>query len=99
MRRKPVILLHFRRGSPLLKIVLLAVIVLSTAAMLSMRAGILSQKRRLEELRTQAKYLEQESAALESNIAQLDTPQGVIQIAEDELGLVVPGTVIFVPEE
>ncbi len=99
MERRSRIQLNFRHGSTLLKIGMLAVIVLSTVAMLSMRGAILAQKARLEDFRGQARQLEQENARLEAGIEDLGTVQGVIRIAQEELGMVLPGTVILDTEQ
>lgn len=85
----------FRRGSTLLKLAVLAVIVLSTAALLSIHSAKNNAVTQAEELRNQAQQLEQDNSRLEQYIQQLGTVQGIIRIAQEELGLVEPGTVVF----
>ena len=52
---------------------------------------------RTEKLYNRAAALEQENSSLENKIANLGTVQSVMEIAKEELGLVQPDTVIFVP--
>lgn len=85
----------FRRGSTLLKLAVLAVIVLSTVALLSIHSAKNSAITQAAELRDQAQQLEQDNSRLERYIQQLGTVQGIIRIAQEELGLVQPDTVIF----
>ncbi len=91
--------LQFQKSGILLKVAVLAVVVLCTLAMLSMRGVILQQREERVQLQKQAQALELENSRLESGIAALGTVQGVIQIAQDELGLVLPDTVILTPEQ
>ena len=91
--------LVYRRGSPLAKAVVLAAIVLSTAAMLTLTAALNHSRDRAEQLKNQAAELEQEQSKLEQNIAGLGTLDSVEQIAKDELGLVDPDTVVIEPEQ
>lgn len=89
--------LVIRRSPPLLKCVVLAAIVLSTVALLTLRSSILQTREKTEALREQAAQLEQENGQLEQNIAQLGTVQSVKRIAVEELGLVDPDSAFFEP--
>ena len=87
--------LVYRRSSPLVKILASAAIVfsmLAITALLWVRFGVEGETAKLRE---EAARLEQANAALEAKIAVLGSVQGVVQIAEEELGLVNPGTVFF----
>lgn len=88
-----------RRSRPLTKVVALSAVVLSTLALLSMRGAILDSRERAENLKSQAAVLEQKNAVLQENIAELGTQQSVQRIAREELGLVDPDTVIFIPQQ
>lgn len=96
---EPRIKLQFQKSGILVKVAVLAVVVLCTLAMLSMRGVILQQREEKARLQKQAQVLEQENSRLESGIATLGTVEGVIQIAQDELDLVLPNTVILTPEQ
>lgn len=91
--------LVYKRSSTLLKCAVLAAIVLSTAALIVLRAAHLEQQAEAEALRAEAAALEQDNRDLRENISQLGTLQGVRRIALEELGLADPDTVIFVPGE
>ena len=88
---------EIRPASNLLKIVVIVLIVFSTAALISLswvRQSILAQT---EDLRQEARQLEQENADLEHKISILGSVQSVEEIAQEELGLVRPDTVIINP--
>ena len=87
--------LVYRRSSPLVKILACAAIVFSMLAIMTLawvRAGV---EGKTALLRKEAAQLEQSNAALEAKIAILGSVQGVRQIAEEELGLVSPGTIFI----
>ncbi len=87
--------LVYRRSSPLLKCVVLATIVLCTAALIAIRVGILRYQDATDDLRAQAAELEREKKSLEVKIGQLGTVQSVKDIAREQLGYVDPDTIIF----
>ena len=61
--------LVYRRSSPLLKCVVLAAIVLATAALLTIHFSIRQTRQETDELRAQAARLEQENQELKEQIA------------------------------
>ena len=86
-----------RPSSMLLKIVVIVLIVFSTAALIALgwvRQSILV---RTEDMRQAAVALEQENEELEEKIGLLGTVLSVRQIAQEELGLVDPDTVMITP--
>jgi len=88
----------YRRSKPLTKVVVIAAIVLSIAALVTLRwtqNDILSE---IEDMHQQIAQLEQENAALEEKLDNLGSVQGVMDVAREELGLVDPDTVIIQPE-
>ena len=87
--------LVYRRSSPLLKCVVMTAIVLSTVALLALRAEILERWDRADQLRQEAADLEQENAMLEKSIAELGTVQSFRRIAREKLGLVDPDSIFF----
>lgn len=91
--------LVYRRSSLLLKCVVLAMIVLSVAALSALGAAIHNTRAQTEALRAQAAYLEQENQRMQASIAELGTVQSVKRIAAEKLGLVDPDTIIFNPVE
>ena len=89
--------LIYRRSSPLTKCVVLAAIVLSTVALISLRVTIQSLQAQQEKLQQQTDQLKYENYQLTRNIAQLGTIESVKRIAETELGLVDPDSEFFTP--
>lgn len=88
----------FRKGKVLTKVVVMVTIVLSMAALITLR---LSQDRVLEQtdqMRQEAAALEYENAQLTEKIDSANTVQGVEQIAQDELELVSPDTILIDPD-
>ena len=100
-RKKPFsrIRLVYRRSSTLLKCAVLAAIILSTAALLTLRFSIQRNQQQLEQLRTQAARLEQENQDLVRYTDEIGTVQSIQRIAQEELGLVDPDAIIFHPVE
>jgi cell division protein FtsL len=100
-KRNPLhrIRLVYRRSSLLLKCVVLVTILLSTAALITLRISILEVEARTEALRTQAAELELSNEELQERIAELGTIQSVIRIAGEKLGLVTPDTSFFRPAD
>ena len=87
--------LVYRHSPLLLKCAVLVTIVLSTAALTILRVGINQYQDQTAWSRAQAAQLEQENQQLEENIQQLGTVESVKRIAQEELGLVDPGTVFY----
>lgn len=91
--------LVYKRSSLLVKCIVLAALVLSTAALLLLRGAILDAKQQEEAMRQEAIRLEQSNEALEEDISQMGSVQSIKDLAGRFLGLVDPDTVIFVPEQ
>jgi len=89
--------LVYRRSSTLLKCVVLAAIVLSTAALIILRVSIQTAQGQQADLQEQAAQLEQENRVLTQQIAELGTVESVKRIATLQLGLVDPNSQFFVP--
>ena len=86
-----------RPSTPLLKIVVIVLVVFSMAALISLswvRQGIQNQT---EAMRQEAYGLVLENAELEDRIADLGSVQSVQDIAQEELGMVDPDTVVIAP--
>ena len=95
---KPKLRLVMRSGSTALKIVMVVLIVFSMAALTALawvRGSIRSQ---VADLRQEAAALEQENRELQEKIDALGSVQSVQDIAQEELGLVNPDTVLIQPE-
>ena len=86
-----------RRSSNATKLVVAVSIVLCMVALITLRLSMNDLQNRTEKLYNRAAALEQENSSLENKSANLGTVQSVMEIAKEELGLVQPDTVIFVP--
>lgn len=93
--RKIPVRIKFRKSSMLVKTALLAVLVLSAAALMLLRTELKRTKQDTEAQRSEAVALEQKNSELDEKIADLGTVEGIIRIAEEELALVEKGTIIF----
>ena len=91
--------LVFRKSRPVTKVVALCAVVLSTVALLTLQSAILVSREQTNALLDQAGSLEQKILELEDRIEDLDTEEGIRDIAQQELGLVDPNTVIIVPQQ
>ena len=87
-----------RKSSTLTRIVIITAIVLSMAALLTLRFATEAALSRTEELRQQAVILEQESQRLDEYEKQKGTFQEIIRIAQEKLGLIQPDSAIIQPE-
>ena len=89
--------LIYRRSSTLVKCVVLAAIVLSTVALITLRISIRAEQKKQEQLHLQQAQLEQENYKLTRSIAELGTVESVKRIATLQLGLVDPDSQFFTP--
>ena len=88
---------EYTRSHPLTKMVVISLIVVCMAALITLRLTSLQLKREIAELRSEAAQLEQENADLKEKIEKLDSVDGVEYIAENELELVDPDTIVIDP--
>ena len=84
-----------RRSSKWTVIVIIIASVLSMGALTALHLSMNELKIRTEDLRDKAANLAADNQELDENIAQVDSIQGIVQVAEDELGLVQPGAVFY----
>lgn len=82
----------YRRSSPLLKAVVLATIILCTAALLVISSATKEAHRRMDMLRRQAATYEWSNEELQEQIGDLGSVKSVLRIAGEKLGLVSPDT-------
>ena len=86
-----------QRSSNLSKIVVMITIVLCMGALCTLRLAMTTIENKTDDLRAQAAALEQDNSDLEGKIQDLGSVQSVHDIAQEELGLVSPDTVVFQP--
>lgn len=85
----------YRRGSALIKIALLLVIVLSTAALIAIHTSINQKQAQWDALRNEALTLEQENQTLRDDMEALGSRESIIKIAGKQLGL-VPNIILYI---
>lgn len=90
--------LVFRRSRTLTKLVVLAVVVLSTVTLLALGSAIIKERNRMESSRDEAIALEQENERYQQYIKELGTIQGLLRIAREKLGLIEPDNLVIQPE-
>ena len=83
------------RSSTLTKTVVLVAVVLSMAALLALGSAINNYRAQAQALKDQAAQLEQENGQLQDKTDKKGTLEGLLEFAEDFLGLVDPNSVIF----
>lgn len=86
---------RLRRTSIWVKLVLAVTILLSMAALISLRICIREVQTSTAALRERAVTLEQSNDQIREDMADLGSVRSVIRIAEEKLGLVQPGTILF----
>ncbi len=87
--------LQHRRTPPLTKAIVTAAIVLSTVTLIAIRLCQWEAQTKLGILQEQAAALSEENTALSERIENINNLDSIRQIADEELGLVDPGTVII----
>jgi cell division protein FtsL len=88
---------EYTRSHPLTKVVVIALIVLSMAALITLRVSSIRLHREIEQMRQEAAQLEAENQVLKEKLEELGSVEGVEHIAEEELDLVDPDTIVIVP--
>ncbi len=91
--------IEFRRSRPVTKIMVIVAIVLSTAALVTLRLATDRMQTQTDDMRSQAAWLEHENEILDQRLEDIDSVQTVKEIAREELGLVDPDTVVFETEQ
>ena len=90
--------LVYRKSQTATKVMLILVLVLCIGALTVLRISMDKVSADTEDLRSKAAELAAENEELEEDITKLGSVQSVVDIAEDELGMVQPGTIILQPE-
>lgn len=90
--------IRVKRSKTVTKAVIVCALILSTVTLATLHSVLRETQERTEELRQQAAQLEQENAQLDEKIDALGSVDSVKDIAQEQLGLVDPDTVIIEPE-
>lgn len=95
MARRPVKLVF--RSNPIIMTIVLVAAIVATVAVVTLQGSLEESREQYEQLRLQAAELEAENEELVSDIEGLGSVDSAKEIAEEELGLVDPDTVVFTP--
>lgn len=95
MEKKPRFKVIVRPGKTVIKLALLGVLVLSTAALIALHSHITAKEESNQALKSQALALEEENRKLKQYSQDKGTDEGIRQVAEEEQGMVDPDTVIY----
>jgi cell division protein FtsB len=87
----------YTRSHPLTKLVVIALILVCMASMITLGLAGIRLKTQIEALRQEAAQLEAEIEELSDKLGRLDSVEGVEDIAQDELDLVDPDTIVIDP--
>lgn len=88
----------WRHSSLLLKTLVIVLIVFSMAAMAALGWVRLSIQNQTEQMLAEAAALEEKNKELNQRIQNIDAVDTIQSIAEEELGMVTPDTVLIRPE-
>ncbi len=87
----------YRRSNNMTKTVVIAALLFSMAALLVLSGAITAAEKQLQEKRELAALLEQERDKLSDSIGSLGSAESVDQIAQEELGLIDPDSIVITP--
>lgn len=88
---------EYTRSHPLTKMVVIALIAVCTVSLIALRLTSQRLKAEIAELRSEAAQLEADIADLREKIDMQGSVEGVEDIAENELDLVDPDTIVLDP--
>ena len=87
--------MRFRKSSLMLKLIILIVAVYSTVTLVSLQSQISEKEAEAADLTLAIGSTELENQRLEDEIANVDTEEGITEIARNKLGLVNEGEMVF----
>jgi len=85
----------FRRSSLLSKLIILALIAYATVTLISLQTQITDTLAASQQLESEIVSLTEQNMQLTDQIAQVNTIEGVTDIARTKLGLVTEGELVF----
>lgn len=87
--------MQLKKSSFLIKLVILILVVYATVTLVSLQTQISAKRAEAEVLSKNIVSVQQENQRLQDAIDNIDTDEGVEEIARGKLGLVAPGEIIF----
>ncbi len=87
--------MRFKRTSLLMKLLILALVVYSTFAIVTLQNKVMEKRAEAEILQSQIDTEKQGNFRLEQAIDNLDTQEGIEAVARQKLGMVSRGEIVF----
>ena len=87
--------MKFVKSSLLVKLVILILVVYATVTLVRRRSQLNGLDAEVKGLTSSIASTQQENDRLQSSIDALDTPEGLEQVARDQLGMVSEGEIVF----
>ena len=87
--------MKFVKSSLLVKLVSLILVVYAPVTLVRLRSQINEKDAEVKGLTSSIASTQQENDRLQSSIDALDTPEGLEQVARDQLGMVSEGEIVF----
>ena len=87
--------MKFVKSSLLVKLVILILVVYATVTLVRLRSQINEKDAEVKGLTSSIASTQQENDRLQSSIDALDTPEGLEQVARDQLGMVSEGEIVY----
>ena len=87
--------MKFVKSSLLVKLVILILVVYATVTLVRLRSQLSENEAEAAGLASSVAGTQQENDRLQSSIDALDTPEGLEQVARDQLGMVSEGEIVF----
>lgn len=85
------------RSKPIVMALVMVMVISATVGVVLLHNAVDNHQTQYEAMRLQAAALEAANAELTANISSLGSLESAIRIAEEELGLVCPDTIVFTP--
>lgn len=91
--------LRYRHSSPLLKCIVLATLITCTICLIVLRSSIIGEEKKVDSYKQEAAQLEEKNEQIDQDTQQLGTIQSIIKIAMEKLGLMLPDSIRFLPND
>lgn len=87
--------MKLKKASLLTKLLILALCVFALASLVTLQGQIRAKRAQGDQLEEEKMYAEQEQKELQEDIKAFGSPESIIKIARERLGMVAEGEIIF----
>ncbi len=87
--------MKLKKASLLTKLLILALCIFSLVTLVTLQGQIRIKSAEEDQLNAEKMYAEQEQKELQEDIENFGTPESIIKIARERLGMVAEGEIIF----